>query len=123
MRYKDYVIVYNGEIYNYIEIRETLKKLGHSFNTNSDTEVLLHAYDEWHEDCVSKFNGMWAFVIHDSKRNILFGSRDRFGVKPLYYYNNSLLFCFASEIKALLTFGFKPKANIKRTMAYLIADE
>ncbi len=94
-------ITYNGEIYNYIELKEELNKLGHSFRTNSDTEVILHAYRQWGEDCLNKFNGMWAFVIYDKHRNKLFGARDRFGVKPFYYYFKNKLFCFASEQKAL----------------------
>ena len=97
----DLWIVYNGEIYNYIEVRETLIKKGYQFKTNSDTEVLLVAYKEWGINMLDRLNGMWAFVIWDKQNNKLFGSRDRFGVKPLYYTENSSLFAFASEIKAL----------------------
>jgi asparagine synthase (glutamine-hydrolysing) len=95
-------IVHNGEIYNYEEITGELKRLGHCFRSRSDTEAILHAYEEWGEDCVRRFNGMWAFAILDMKRKVLFASRDRFGVKPFYYYANRDLFVFASEIKALL---------------------
>src|SRR5687767_10556644 len=76
------ITVFNGEIYNFIELRNELKVLGHNFRSSGDTEVLLHAYLQWGTECVSKFNGMWAFVIYDKRRGILFGSRDRFGMKP-----------------------------------------
>jgi asparagine synthase (glutamine-hydrolysing) len=96
-------IVFNGEIYNYIEIRDELSVKGYTFKSNSDTEVILKAYHKWGEDCVHKFNGMWAFAIWDSKEKKLFCSRDRFGIKPFYYhYNQQKEFLFASEIKAIL---------------------
>jgi len=99
MVYKDLTITYNGEIYNYIELRNELILKGYSFNSESDTEVILASYDLWGAEMVDKLNGMWAFALHDLKRNIIFISRDRFGIKPLYYtvYNNS--FYFGSEIK------------------------
>jgi asparagine synthase (glutamine-hydrolysing) len=99
---KDIWITLNGEIYNYIELRDELTIKGYQFISQSDTEVLLNAYKEWGTDCLQKFNGMWSFVIYDRKKNILFGSRDRFGVKPLYYYVDKKTFAFASEQKALL---------------------
>lgn len=95
-------IVYNGEIYNYIEIRQELKNKGHKFFTNCDTEVILKAYKEWGRKCVNKFNGMWAFALWDSRKKILFCSRDRLGVKPFYYYYNEEKFLFASEVKQIL---------------------
>ncbi|MFC2135023.1 asparagine synthase (glutamine-hydrolyzing) [Bacteroidota bacterium] len=96
-------IVFNGEIYNYIELREELKQCGYSFNSDTDTEVILKAYHKWGEKCVEKFNGMWAFAIWDSKNRKLFCSRDRFGIKPFYYhYDFQNQFIFASEIKAIL---------------------
>ncbi|HXD94218.1 MAG TPA: asparagine synthase (glutamine-hydrolyzing), partial [Bacteroidia bacterium] len=105
-------ITYNGEIYNYIEIREELEKKGYRFFTNSDTEVILNSYLEWGEYCINKFNGMWAFVIYDREKNELFGARDRFGVKPFYYYLDENIFAFASEQKALLkTEGIKTGIN------------
>ncbi|MCE3229477.1 MAG: asnB [Bacteroidetes bacterium] len=105
-------ITYNGEIYNYIELREELEKKGYSFLTNSDTEVILNSYAEWGEHCLEKFNGMWAFVIYDREKNELFGARDRFGVKPLYYYSTGNIFAFASEQKALLKIeGIKTGIN------------
>ena len=78
-------IVFNGEIYNFLDIRSELVSLGHTFYSTGDTEVLLRAYLEWGKDCIYKFNGMWAFVLFDSRDKILWLCRDRFGVKPLYY--------------------------------------
>jgi asparagine synthase (glutamine-hydrolysing) len=94
-------IVFNGAVYNYAELRQELQGLGHSFHSTGDTEVLLHAYLQWGQDCLSRLNGMWAFVIHDTRRGIVFGARDRFGVKPLYYSEDKGTHFFASEIKAL----------------------
>jgi asparagine synthase (glutamine-hydrolysing) len=99
-----YWIVYNGEIYNYPELREELSMAGYNFRTNTDTEVVLKAYMEWGADCIHRFNGMWAFVIYDRKQRKVFASRDRFGVKPFYYILNSEVFAFASEQKALYHF-------------------
>ncbi len=98
----DVWIVYNGEIFNYLEIREELQGLGRRFHTQSDTEVILNAYLEWGKDCLSRFNGMWAFVIYDFRTGRLFGARDRFGIKPFYCHVSPSFFSFASEIKALL---------------------
>ena len=95
-------IVFNGEIYNYRELRHTLQALGHIFKTVSDTEVILHAYEEYGQECPVHFNGIFAFVIWDANRRGLFLARDHFGVKPLYYHWQAERFCCASEIKALL---------------------
>lgn len=95
-------IAYNGEIYNFLEIRESLVKLGHKFRSKTDTEVVLHSYEQWGADCLEKFNGMFAFAIFDKKSGQFFLARDRFGKKPLYYYLDSEKFVFASEIKAIL---------------------
>jgi len=92
-------LVYNGEIYNYLEVRQELKRLGHKFKSKSDTEVLLRAYLEYGEDCVHYFNGMWAFALWDNTRNKLFLSRDRFAEKPLYYLSTSSGIFFGSEVK------------------------
>jgi asparagine synthase (glutamine-hydrolysing) len=94
-------ITFNGEIYNFQELREILG-IKHKFYTNSDTEVIVHAYEEWGEECVKRFNGMWAFALWDSKKKRLFLSRDRFGEKPLYYHSRNKEIVFASEAKALL---------------------
>lgn len=97
-----YYMIFNGEIYNYIELREDLKKKGYKFVSKTDTEVLLYLYMEYGEGCLEYLNGMWAFIILDTEKNILFGARDRFGVKPFYYFHDNEYFIFASEIKALL---------------------
>lgn len=83
---KNYSIIFNGEIYNYQNLKKDLIKKGHKFNTNSDTEVLLNTYIEYKEKCLLKLRGMFAFVIYDKKENKIFGARDYFGIKPLYYY-------------------------------------
>jgi asparagine synthase (glutamine-hydrolysing) len=95
-------VVYNGEIYNFQEIRETLRKKGHQFKSKSDTEVILHAYEEWGVECLNHFRGMFAFAIWDSNLQRLFLARDRLGKKPLVYFHQKTQFAFASEIKALL---------------------
>lgn len=95
-------IAYNGEIYNYIELRKQLRRLGHSFAGTSDTEVILKAYEQWGSECVQRFNGMWAFALWDKLRKVLFCSRDRVGIKPFYYNLDEEKFIFASEIKAVL---------------------
>jgi len=113
-------IVFNGEIYNYQELMEELMKTGHKFYTKSDTETVIHAYEEWGENCLNKFNGMWAFVIFDSKKQELFLARDRFGIKPLYYFCDSDRFIFGSEIKALLQYGMSIIPNDKIIYDYLV---
>ena len=86
----DLILIFNGEIYNYLEIREYLKKKQIKFNTNSDTEVLLKSYKYWGEKCVEYFDGMWAFCIYDYKKSKIFLSRDNFGEKPLFYYLDTI---------------------------------
>lgn len=98
----DKVIIFNGEIYNFKELRRDLESLGHVFSTNTDTEVILHGYEEYREDIVNKLRGMFAFVIWDIKNEELFGARDFFGIKPFYYANMNNTFMFASEIKCFL---------------------
>src|SRR5574341_693777 len=102
MPYADgrYWIVFNGEMYNFLELKKELEQLGYAFRSDSDTEVILTAYHHWGEDCQLKFNGMWAFAIWDRVERKLFISRDRFGVKPLIYYFDEKHFAFASEMKA-----------------------
>jgi asparagine synthase (glutamine-hydrolysing) len=96
------VIVFNGEIYNYIEIREVLLGYGYTFKSGTDTEVILKSYAHWGKDCLSRFNGMFAFAIWSAKEQSVFIARDRLGIKPLYYYETDDVFYFASEIKAIL---------------------
>ena len=109
-----YHLIFNGEIYNYLELRQELEKKGHVFRTQSDTEVLLQAYLQWGVDCVKKFNGMWAFCLLDIPGQRLFCSRDRFGIKPFFYHpdHNGNLY-FASEIKQILTQQIEKKLNEK----------
>lgn len=108
---KRYTISFNGEVYNYIEIRDRLIKKGYEFQTETDTEVILYAYQEWGTESFSLFNGMFAFAIHDADTNEIILARDPFGIKPLYYVQNENFFMFCSEIKGILT---EPK--IKRTI-------
>ncbi len=122
MSYKEkYVITYNGEIYNYLELKETLVGQGYTFSSMSDTEVILVAYDHWGKDCVNHFNGMWAFAILDKRNDEIFISRDRFGVKPVYYYDDEVYFAFGSEIKQLLPLLHEITANEGVLIDYLVA--
>jgi asparagine synthase (glutamine-hydrolysing) len=117
-REKDIWVTFNGEIYNYKSLRNELREF--DFKSNTDTEVLLYAYQKWGVHCLDHFNGMWAFVIYDAKKKILFGARDRFGVKPLYYTQNTKFFAFNSEIKGLLAMsGASKKINADVSSAYL----
>ncbi len=102
------VLTFNGEIYNYQDIRKELQDLGYEFRTDVDSEVLIHGYDAWGADLLQKLRGMYAFVIYDSKTGDVFGARDHFGIKPLYYYDDGDTFLWASEIKAFLE---HPKFN------------
>ena len=112
MPYLDkYWITYNGEVYNYIELREELVALGYTFESDCDTEVILAAYDSWGKDCLNKFNGMWGFAIFDIEKQDIFFARDRFGVKPLYYINTDKQFAFGSEIKQLIALQSEVRAN------------
>lgn len=95
-------ITYNGEVYNYLELMQELKSRGHIFKSKTDTEVILHSYEEYGVDCLQKFNGMFAFAIWDDNKKTLFCARDRLGIKPFYYYLDNKNFCFASEIKAII---------------------
>lgn len=123
MQYFDgrYTITYNGEIYNYIELRRELELQGYSFRSRTDTEVILAAYAAWGEECVTRFNGMWAFAILDRARKILFCSRDRFGVKPFYYLDKKNFFAFGSEIRQLLPLS-KAEANEKVVLDFLLTS-
>lgn len=114
-----YTLVFNGEIYNYKELKEELYLQGYRFHTEGDAEVLLCAYDFWGEKCVEYFNGMWAFALLDKTKNRLFCSRDRFGEKPFFYFQDEEHFIFASEIKAILPFVENIKANILAMIPFI----
>ena len=114
-------IVFNGEIYNYLEIKKELQQLGFKFKSQSDTEVILAAYQKWGKDCLKRFNGMWAFIIYDKRENKIFAARDRLGVKPLYYWQDKEKILIASEIKAILKYpGIKPRPNKRIIWQYLV---
>jgi asparagine synthase (glutamine-hydrolysing) len=117
-------IVYNGEIYNFRMLREELENAGHTFYTHSDTEVVVHAYEEYGTNCLQKFNGMFAFALWDKNNNKLFLARDRIGIKPLYYYwdSEATIFIFASEIKAILQYTpIKRRPNERMVYEFLYA--
>ena len=122
MSYHDgrYWIIFNGEIYNYLELRAELQAKGYRFSSGTDTEVILASYMEWGVDCQKKFNGMWAFALLDLERKRLFCSRDRLGIKPFYYFYNGTEFGFSSEVKQLLEiFPVLRKANRQVLFDYL----
>ena len=117
----NYVLVYNGEIYNYIELREELQVKGYIFRSKTDSEVLLNAYLEWGQECLHRFNGMWAFVIYNRLDKTIFAARDRYGIKPFYYLNTKEFFAFASEIPPLLNLlPGKPKPDYQSIFDYLV---
>jgi asparagine synthase (glutamine-hydrolysing) len=117
---KSVLTIFNGEIYNYIELKDELKKLGHKFKTKSDTEVLVHGFETWHTDLPKHLRGMFAFAIYDIKNKELFLARDNFGIKPLYYAYMNDTFMFASEIKAFLDIPeFEKKFNESILETYL----
>ncbi len=120
MHYKDkYSIVFDGEIYNYIEIKQDLQKAGYIFRNNSDTEVILAAYDFYKERCVYHFDGKFAFAIWDEVEQCLFAARDRFGEKPFYYYKDKTRFVFGSEMKAIWSAGIEKRVDYKMLVNYL----
>ena len=112
-------ITYNGEIYNFKELRRSLKKNGYRFKSNTDTEVILYLYDKYGENCVKKLNGMFAFAIWDKKKRELFLARDRAGIKPLYYFWNGGRFIFSSELKSLLSHKIPRRVNELAVQAYM----
>lgn len=117
-----YWIVYNGEVYNYRDLKKELQTLGYTFSSESDTEVILNAYKQWGPDCLNRFNGMWGFAIYDAHRESLFLARDRFGIKPLYYWvSPEGTFYFGSEIKVFTTLsGWKAELNIQNAYDFLV---
>lgn len=120
---KEYTITYNGEIYNYIEIREILKKKGHQFRTFTDTEVILAAFKEYGYDCLNYFDGMFAFALWDNNKQELFCARDRFGEKPFFYYLNNNRFVFASEIKQFWSYGIDKIIDPEKLERFLLKSE
>lgn len=127
--YKDKVIIFNGEIYNFIELKEILGSKGYSFSTGTDTEVIMAAYDCWGKECFSRFNGMWSLVIYDLNTGEMIVSNDRFGVKPLYYYHENGQFILMSETKQIMAFpekmkGINPAAvDVFMDLGYLFYDD
>ena len=119
---KSVCLIFNGEIYNYIEIREELLAKGYKFRTATDTEVILNSYLEWGTDCLQKFNGMWAIALYDVKKDLLFCSRDRFGVKPFYYYLDDKNFVFASEMKSIIEYFKSDQTFVKRLNEDIVYD-
>ncbi|MCH5149422.1 MAG: asparagine synthase (glutamine-hydrolyzing) [Spirochaetales bacterium] len=115
----DYLVTFNGEIYNFLELRSELEKVGYSFETECDTEVLLKGYEHWGTDVVSKLNGMFAFVIWDVHGDLLFGARDRLGKKPLKYYFDDERFIFCSELKGILTQNVPREIDLNAVDQYL----
>lgn len=112
-------IVYNGEIYNFQKIRSELQEKGHIFKSNTDSEVIIHAYEEYGVDCVKQFNGMWAFCLYDMEKNIIVLCRDQFGIKPLYYYVDNEKIIFSSMISAILYHNVPTSPNECAIMEYL----
>ncbi len=110
-------IIFNGEIYNYVDLKDLLIKKGHKFKTNTDTEAIIHLYEEYAEDCVKHLRGMFAFAIWDENKNELFCARDRFGIKPFFYYKDNSKFIFGSEIKSILQ-----DRSIDKTLDYIALD-
>ena len=114
-----YRITYNGELYNYPELKKILQQKGYTFQNKSDTEVILAAFDCWKEQCLQWFDGMFAFAIWDEKEKQLFVARDRFGEKPLYYFHDTTQFVFASEMKALWSIGIPKEMDDRMMLNYL----
>lgn len=123
--YKErYVMVFNGEIYNYKELKNELVEKGYHFKTKTDTEVLIAAYDCYGKECVQRFNGMWAFAIYDKQKNELYCARDRFGIKPFYYFWDKNELIFGSEIKQILCMmNQNPTVNRKRLLEFLVCGD
>jgi asparagine synthase (glutamine-hydrolysing) len=118
-----HVIVFNGAIYNYIELRTELRALGHVFRSDGDTEVLLAAYRQWGAACLPRLNGMWAFVIYDRRERRIFTARDRFGVKPLFWYHDARGLVLASEIKAIRDSGYVQTQPDWHTVAHYLLED
>jgi asparagine synthase (glutamine-hydrolysing) len=118
-----YVITYNGEVYNYIELRKELEERGYAFRSHTDTEVILAAYDHWKDGCLDRFNGMFSFAIYDREEKTVFCARDRFGVKPFYYTRIGKSFAFGSEIKQFTVLpSWRPELNEDVLVDFLVFD-
>jgi asparagine synthase (glutamine-hydrolysing) len=117
---KNIWISYNGEIYNFKELRSKLKKLGHKFKSNTDTEVIIYSYIEWGIDCIKKFNGMFAFSLYDNYKKKFYLCRDRYGIKPVYYHiTKNKTFIYGSEIKSILEYkDYKSKIDKEALVEY-----
>lgn len=118
-KFKNYLIVFNGEIYNYLELKKELANEGYKFKTSSDTEVLLYSYLQWGKKCLSKLEGMFAFVVYNTKTKKIFLARDRFGIKPVFYHSDGKNLTIASEKKALIKLGVKKEINLDCLQNYL----
>jgi asparagine synthase (glutamine-hydrolysing) len=120
MHYRErYTVIHNGEIYNYVELRNELTQKGYTFRSQTDTEVIAAAYDHWQDECVDRFDGMFAFAIWDEKEKELFAARDRFGEKPFYFSQQEGTFLFASEMKALWSAGISREPNLKMLFNFI----
>lgn len=117
------IVCYNGEIYNFLEIKERLQGLGYIFKSNCDTEVILYAYEEWGIDCIKQFNGMFAISLYDKNSNEFYLIRDRLGIKPLYYYENAGEIVFASELKPIMEYPFFKKEINKNALGLFLANK
>lgn len=123
IRYESFLISFDGKILNKDELKNKLESVGHNFISNSDEELVVKAYKKWGKDCLTYFRGMWSFVIYDEEKKEFFGSRDRFGIKPLYYLKNDEIFAFSSEIKPLISLpGIQVKPNMSAVSSYLVAN-
>src|SRR6476619_2122009 len=114
-----YTIVHNGEIYNYVELKEELLKKGYSFQSQTDTEVILAAYHAWKQDCLQQFDGMFSFAIWDEQNKKLFAARDRLGEKPFYYCLDGESLIFGSEMKAIWAAGIERQPNLKMLFNFI----
>src|SRR5690606_25682169 len=111
---------FNGEIYNFAEIKTRLESMGHTFLAHSDTEMILHAWEQWGSEMLSQFIGMFSFVIYDNEKRQLFACRDRTGIKPFLYYLHNGLFIFGSELKAIAKHpGFEKEINVDAAAAFM----
>ena len=119
-RYKNYILVFNGEIYNYLELKEELVQAGYKFKTKSDTEVLLFSFIHWKEKCLKKLEGMFAFCVYDILRKTIFVARDRFGIKPIFYYKDDNRFVVSSEKKSIFELDIEKKLNVDAMSNFIL---